>query len=129
MLTLLRTPLTILVALTLFGCSQEPAPSATPTPTPKPSNVTPANTYSISGTVSDTNNNPLKNVKVVLSDASGAAITNTLSNNVGYYSFTGLANGSYTVAADLTTLSLVADTQIVNIRGASMTVNCRWQGP
>ncbi len=112
MLTLLRTPITILAALALFGCSQEPAPST-------------ANTYSISGTVSDTSNKPLKNVKVVLSDAaSGAAITNTLSNNAGYYSFTGLANGNYTVDADLATLSLMADTQTVNIRGTSMTVNC-----
>jgi len=53
-----------------------------------------ASTYYISGTIVDTNGAPLAGVAVALS---GSNIVNTTTDSNGNYSFTGLANGSYTI--------------------------------
>ena len=88
MLNLLKTSLIFLAALVLFGCSQSPTPAN--------------NTYSISGAVLNEVDNPLANIKVTLNNAAtSATLATTLSDKDGNYSFTGLANGSYTVNADL----------------------------
>ena len=118
MLNLLRTSITILAVSALFACSQQPAPTAA-------SNVTPAAAYSISGTVSDISGNPLQNVTVLLSDAaSQVAITTQVSDQNGDYSFTGLANGSYIISADLENYSITPPPAVL-INGASaVRVNC-----
>ncbi len=118
MLNLLKTSLIFLAALVLFGCSQSPTPAN--------------NTYSISGAVLNEVDNPLANIKVTLNNAAtSATLATTLSDKDGNYSFTGLANGSYTVNADLTIYSLtVLSPPAVIINGASKArINCVGRPP
>lgn len=122
MLNLLRISITILAALVLFGCSQEPAPAAS-------SKVTPATNHSISGTViDDTTGKPIAGVTVSLA---GDASQTTQSDANGSYTFNNLINGKYTVTADLAIQNLtVFDPPAVTINGGSLVrVNCIGRRP
>ncbi len=75
----------------------------------------PAPTYSISGTVSG---NATSGVTINLSGASTATTTTATG---GTYSFTGLANGSYTVTPSLTGNSFNPTSTAVTVSGANVT--------
>ena len=122
MRSLLRTSITILAALVLFGCSQEPAPATA-------SNVTATTSYSISGTVMDEAGKAIPGVTVRLNGDTITTMTTT-SDASGYYIFNGLTNGDYTVTADLSQQGLtVAPAPTVTINGALVTgINCHGGG-
>lgn len=77
-------------------------------------NATP--TYAVSGTVTGA---VLQNVLITLSGAGSATILTDASGN---YSFTGLANGSYTATPSLAGYSFNPVTAGVNVSGANTTV-------
>ncbi|MBD3271712.1 MAG: hypothetical protein GF384_04140, partial [Elusimicrobia bacterium] len=56
--------------------------------------IDPEPTYSISGTIKDSNNNPMQDVEV---DLSGNASESISTNAQGYYEFTDLVKGIYTI--------------------------------
>jgi VWFA-related protein len=66
-------------------------------------------TYSITGTITS-GGTPLSGVKV---DIGGTATASTITNNSGVYSFTGLANGSYTITPSKTGYTITAATVTV----------------
>lgn len=74
-------------------------------------------TYSISGTISGPGGS---RTTVTLA---GAKTLTTTTNSSGAYSFTGLANGTYTVSASKVFFSFTPTTQSVTINGANMTAN------
>jgi hypothetical protein len=74
--------------------------------------------FTISGTISPTAGG--SGAKVTLS---GAASATTTANSGGTYSFTGLANGSYTVTPSLAGYSYSPASQAVTINGANQTAN------
>ena len=76
------------------------------------------NTYSISGTVTISGGTPLVGVTMTLSGAA-TATTTTAAN--GTYSFTGLANGSYTVTPSLAGYTFTPLNRSVPISGANVT--------
>ena len=57
--------------------------------------------YSISGIISypNTANTPLNDIQLQLKDNSGTVISSTSSDQAGNYSFSGIANGNYTIEA------------------------------
>ena len=78
-------------------------------------------TYSISGTVvmlTSTGNVPIAGVTMTLTGATGATTT---TNALGQYTFTGLANGNYTVTPSKTGLRFVPIRRNVTISGANIT--------
>lgn len=54
---------------------------------------------SITGTVQDTQGNPLQDVRVELTDASGAVVNSAYTSSSGRFEFTRVASGSYLVVA------------------------------
>ncbi len=76
-----------------------------------------AQTFTISGTISGSG---ASGTTVSLS---GAATATTTTNSSGAYSFSGLANGSYTVTASRTGFIMTPASQAVTINGASQTAN------
>lgn len=80
---------------------------------------------SISGTVQDTQNNGLKDVRVELSDANGAMVASAYTNLSGRFEFNRLAPGMYTVVA---TSGLQQASERVDASNFSNTVNVRMQG-
>src|SRR5580700_6842844 len=73
-------------------------------------------TYSISGTISSAANGSGANVKLA-----GAANATATANSSGAYSFTGLANGSYTVTASKTGFTFTPSSLQVTVSGANVT--------
>jgi Tfp pilus assembly protein PilF len=53
----------------------------------------------VSGTVTDMNNKPLKDVRVELTNANGVAVNSTYTNVSGAFEFSHIAQGSYSVVA------------------------------
>lgn len=96
--------LAMLVSIVLVGCSS--GGSSTPTPT----------TYGISGTVTLTGA-ALPGVTVALGGTSTATATTDASGN---YSFTGLADGSYTVTPTKTGDIFVPNSLAVTVSGANV---------
>jgi uncharacterized repeat protein (TIGR01451 family) len=81
--------------------------------------ATPVPTYSISGTIS-----PAASGSGATITLSGAASTATSADNSGNYSFTGLANGSYTVTPTKAGFNFNPTNQTVTLNGANnSTVN------
>jgi tetratricopeptide (TPR) repeat protein len=80
---------------------------------------------SVSGTVQDTQNNGLKDVRVELSDANGAMVGSAYTNPSGHFEFTRLAPGTYTVVA---TSGLQQASERVDATNFSNSVNVRMQG-
>lgn len=80
---------------------------------------------SISGTVQDTQNNCLKDVRVELADANGAMVNSVYTNLSGRFEFTHLAPGMYTVVA---TSGLQQASERVDASNFSNSVNVRFQG-
>ena len=73
-------------------------------------------TYSISGTISPAAGGDLATVTL-----SGAAGTTATANTTGNYTFTGLANGSYTVTPSDSGYTYAPVSQAVTVNGASVT--------
>jgi len=80
---------------------------------------------SISGTVQDTQNSGLKDVRVELTDSSGALVGSAYTNLSGRFEFTRLVPGTYTVVA---TSGLQQASERVDARNFSNTVNVRLPG-
>jgi hypothetical protein len=76
---------------------------------------TPPATYAISGTVSGA---VASGVTVALS---GAATSTATTDSTGHYSFSGLANGSYTVTPSLAGYSFAPTSRTVTVSGANAT--------
>ncbi len=75
-------------------------------------------TYSISGTVGTAGGAPIAGVTLTLSGAANATI---MTNAAGTYSFTGLANGVYTVTPSLTGYTFSPLNRNMTISGANVT--------
>ena len=75
------------------------------------------NTFSISGTITATAG-PLNGATVALS---GPAAANATTNSSGSYSFSGLANGTYTVTPSDTGYTFTPANQSVTVNGANQT--------
>jgi tetratricopeptide (TPR) repeat protein len=88
-------------------------------------NSTRGDNRSITGTVQDTQNNPLKDVRVELTDANGAVINSTYTNSSGQFEFTRLASGGYVVVA---TSGLQQATERVDASTFSSMVSIRLRG-
>jgi tetratricopeptide (TPR) repeat protein len=84
-----------------------------------------ADNRSISGTVQDTQNNGLKDVRVELSDANGAVVSSVYTSVSGHFEFAHLAPGTYTVVA---TAGLQQASERVDASNFSNSVNVRMQG-
>jgi hypothetical protein len=100
---------TFILATFLFGCAgvQNSRPG-TQTPT--------AQTYGISGTISPTAGGSGATVTL-----SGTATATTTANSSGAYSFSGLANGTYTVAPSHTGFTFAPGGQNATVSGANVT--------
>jgi len=81
--------------------------------------------HSISGTVQDTMGNPLKDVRVELTDAGGAVVTSAYTSSSGRFEFTRVASGSYLVVA---TAGLQQASERVDANSFSNMVSIRMQG-
>jgi Flp pilus assembly protein TadD len=84
-----------------------------------------ADNRSISGTVQDTQNNVLKDVRVELADANGAMVASAYTNVSGRFEFNSISPGTYTVVA---TSGLQQASERVDANNFSNTVNVRMQG-
>ena len=80
---------------------------------------------SVSGIVQDTQNNPLRDVRVELSDANGAVIGSAYTSPSGHFEFTRLSAGTYTVVA---TSGLQQSSERVDASTFSNSVNLRIRG-
>jgi tetratricopeptide (TPR) repeat protein len=78
----------------------------------------------ISGTVQDIHNNPLKDVLVELTNATGVVINSTYTSVSGYFEFSRVAQGSYVIVA---TAGLQQSSEHVESNGFSNTVALRLQ--
>ena len=76
----------------------------------------PPNTFSISGTIS-----PAASGSGVTVTLAGAAAAATTANSSGAYSFTGLANGSYTITASKSGFTFTPSSLQVTVNGANLT--------
>ena len=76
----------------------------------------PPNTFSISGTIS-----PAASGSGVTVTLAGAAAAATTANSSGAYSFTGLANGSYTITASKSGFTFTPSSLQVTLNGANLT--------
>ena len=84
-----------------------------------------ADNRSISGTVQDTAGNPLKDVRVELTDGNGALVNSAYTNASGRYEFSRVASGTYRLVA---TSGLQQATERVEATSFSNMVNIRMQG-
>jgi FtsP/CotA-like multicopper oxidase with cupredoxin domain len=75
-------------------------------------------TYSISGTLATAGGAPIAGVTMTLA---GAANATTTTNAAGTYSFTGLANGLYTVTPSLAGYTFTPTSRTVTVSGANIT--------
>ncbi len=75
-------------------------------------------TYSISGKVTTSSGSPLPGVTLTLS---GAATGSTNTNGTGNYSFTGLANGTYTITPSKNRYTFSPTSITVNVSNANVT--------
>ncbi|MCU1256523.1 MAG: repeat protein [Candidatus Angelobacter sp.] len=108
--------------------SQSPSPFSTPGAMPgnhQGTNGAHMDNRSISGIVRDTQNNPLQDVRVDLTDANGAVVNSFYTNPSGRFEFSRLSAGMYTVVA---TSGLQQASERVDTSNFSNTVNLRMQG-
>src|SRR5689334_10262208 len=81
-----------------------------------------ADNRSISGTVQDTQNNSLKDVRVELTDANGIMVASTYTSVSGHFEFNRLSPGAYTV---VTTSGLQQSSERVDATSFSNNVSIR----
>ena len=79
----------------------------------------PTTTYTISGFVNDTSGPAVAGVTITLSGASSGT---TISNAGGYYSFSSLANGNYTVTPSLAGYTFSPASRSVTVSGANVNI-------
>jgi len=79
-------------------------------------------TGAISGSVKDMQNNPLKDVRVELTDSSGAVVNGAYTSSNGGFEFSGIAAGTYTVVA---TAGVVQTSERVEANSWTSIVNLR----
>ncbi|HEY1525676.1 MAG TPA: tetratricopeptide repeat protein [Candidatus Angelobacter sp.] len=88
-------------------------------------NSTRVDNGSISGVVQDTQNNPLKDVRVELTDGNGTVVNSAYTNSGGQFEFTRVAGGGYLVVA---TSGLQQASERVDVSSFNSVVNIRMQG-
>lgn len=121
-----RTALFVLLALigsSICSLAQRPAmglPSSSMPHSPYDSPT--RDNGAITGTVHDMQNNPLKDVRVELTDGSGVVLNSAYTNSSGNFEFSRVASGSYTVVA---TAGLQQTSERVEASGWSNTVFIR----
>ncbi|HZD92993.1 MAG TPA: carboxypeptidase regulatory-like domain-containing protein, partial [Candidatus Sulfotelmatobacter sp.] len=74
---------------------------------------------SITGTVNDTHNKPVKDVRVELTNSNGVAVSSAYTNSSGMFEFSRVAPGPYTVVA---TAGLQQSSERVEVSGWTNTV-------
>jgi Flp pilus assembly protein TadD len=138
----MKTPRVIVLCLAFVSCSiyvsaqrmgMDPSlPSQSPFSNPggmrgnnSPFNSAHADNRSISGTVQDTQNHALKDVRVELSDSNGSMVSSTYTSLSGHFEFSRLSPGTYTVVA---TSGLQQASERVDASNFSNTVNVRMEG-
>ncbi len=100
----MKIPRPALVLIALFACgicslAQRPSFGSHNSMPGSPFDSPGRENGSISGTVRDTQNKPLKDVRVELADGNGTVINSTYTNASGNFEFTSLAPGTYTIVA------------------------------
>src|SRR6266566_8804114 len=97
----MTSPRVIVSILALLSCSASlPAQRMGMDPQQTPFsrlNSSRTETRTISGTVQDTNNNPLKEVRVELRDAAGSVVNSVDTNSSGNFEFSLIPAGTYMV--------------------------------
>jgi len=138
----MKTPRAIVLSLGFVSCSlyltaqrmgMDPSlPSQSPFSSQSPMagnnqgvNAAHMDNRSVSGVVQDTQNNPLKDVRVELTDANGTVVTSSYTNPSGRFEFSRLSPGTYTVVA---TSGLQQASERVDASNFSNSVNLRIQG-
>lgn len=140
----MKTPRVIALSLAFVSCSlylsaqrmgmdpSLPSPSQSPFSNQtglrgnnSPVSAAHSDSRSISGTVQDTQNNGLKDVRVELTDANGVVVASAYTNLSGRFEFDRLSPGTYTVVA---TSGLQQASERVDASNFSNTVNVRMQG-
>lgn len=99
----MTTPRNVLFLLAILGCTmfafaQRPGMDSSPMPHSGFSSSMRDNS-TVSGTVQDMHNNPLKDVRVELTNANGVVVNSTYTSVSGNFEFSHVAQGSYTVVA------------------------------
>jgi hypothetical protein len=74
-------------------------------------------TYSISGIITDSSSNPLSGVTISLT---GSATSSTTTDSNGFYGFSGLSNGSYTITPTKTGYTFSPVNRTVSISGGDV---------
>lgn len=112
--------ITGLTAGTYYATITIAATGATNSPVNIPVTLTvkPLRTYSVSGTVRTSRGTPIPSVTITLS---GNATGSTITDSLGRYRFTGLANGSYTVTPGMTDYTFTPASRTVTISGVNAT--------
>jgi tetratricopeptide (TPR) repeat protein len=100
----MNIPRPALVLVAFFACSicslaQRPSFGSHGPMSGSPFDSQRRDTGSITGTVQNTQNKPMKDVRVELIDGNGAVIGSTYTNTSGNFEFTSVASGTYTVLA------------------------------
>src|SRR6266853_3241535 len=138
----MKTPRVIVLALGFVSCSlyltaqrmgMDPSlPSQSPFSSQSPMagnnqgiNAAHMDNRSVSCIVQDTQNNPLKDVRVELTGANGAVVSSSYTNPSGRFEFSHLSPGTYTVVA---TSGLQQASERVDASNFSNSVNLRIQG-
>ncbi len=125
----MNTPrMALVLAVVLLGCSicsfaQRPSFGSPTSSMPRsPFDSPRRDNGSINGTVQDTENKPLKDVRVELTNGNGVVVNSTYTNSSGSFEFSSIAAGSYTVVA---TAGLQQSTERVDVSGWSHVVSIR----
>jgi Tfp pilus assembly protein PilF len=138
----MKTPRVIVLSLAFVSCTlylsaqrmgmDQSLPSQSPFSNPggmrgnnSPFSAAHGDNRSIGGTVQDTQNNGLKDVRVELSDATGVVVGSTYTGESGRFEFSRLSPGTYTVIA---TAGLQQTSERVDASNFSNSVNVRMQG-
>jgi Flp pilus assembly protein TadD len=84
-----------------------------------------ADNGSVSGVIQDTQNRPLKDVRVELTDVTGSVVNSAYTNSSGQFEFSHVAGGAYLLVA---TSGLQQASERVEVGSFSSVVNIRLQG-
>lgn len=113
-----------LVTPTLSGWSFSPtAQSVVVSSAPRGANfiaTRAAATYSVSGRIANSNGSALPNVSVALTPAQGGVSNPVLTNSAGYYTFSGVPDGGYTITPTLSGYTFTPTSRSVTVAGANL---------